>query len=75
MTYQEKIGHLKSELRMLLDDKKKECQISNSMYRFGTDQSLQNLTYGDIKESLEKILNYDKSAKLAPMHPMPSINS
>lgn len=57
---------------MMFDTKKRDLKINNSVYRFGTDQNLHSLTYKDIKDSLDKILNYDKDTKLQPMPPINS---
>ena len=72
MTYLEKINYVKAEMRMMFDSKKQDSKINNSVYRFGADQNLHSLTYRDIKESLDKILNYDQDAKLPPMPPINS---
>lgn len=75
MTYVEKVNYIKAELRTLLDYEKRNEKINNSVYRLGPDQNLHSLTYSDVKESLDKILKYEKNAKQPPIPPNLYLNS
>ena len=63
MSYLEKVSHLRGELRALLSRGMRGSRIKNSVYRLGTDQNLKKMTYGDIRDSLDKIMSNEKLAK------------